>query len=74
MRKLLAAAMHMACLALFWVLVVWPVAGPMASGELAREFGPVLCAVKGEVARLAGGPRLESRPHHAGGARPACDT
>jgi hypothetical protein len=31
-----------ACLALFWLLVVWPVTGPIASGELVREFGPLV--------------------------------
>jgi hypothetical protein len=37
-RKTFALAMHLACLALFWVTVVWPVASPVGSGELAREF------------------------------------
>jgi hypothetical protein len=44
-RKTFAIAMHMSCLALFGLTVVWPVASPMASGELAREFAPVLQAL-----------------------------
>ena len=35
----------MACLALFGLAVVWPVVSPVASGELAREFEPVLQAL-----------------------------
>jgi hypothetical protein len=41
-RKTLAIAMHITCLGLFGLTVVWPVASPIASGELAREFKPVL--------------------------------
>jgi hypothetical protein len=37
-----ALAMHLTCLALFGLFVVWPVVAPIASGELAREFQPVL--------------------------------
>jgi hypothetical protein len=44
-RKTLAIAIHMTCLALFGLTVVWPVASPLASGELAREFAPVLQAL-----------------------------
>jgi len=45
MRKAMAMAMHVACLALFGLMVVWPLASPIASGELAREFKPVLDAL-----------------------------
>lgn len=44
-RKALALSMHCSCLALFGLLVVWPVLSPIASGELAREFEPVLEAL-----------------------------
>jgi hypothetical protein len=44
-RKTFALAIHMTCLGLFGLTVVWPVASPMASGELAREFKPVLEAL-----------------------------
>jgi hypothetical protein len=44
-RKLTALFMHCTCLALFGLFVVWPVVGPIASGELAREFQPVLEAL-----------------------------
>jgi len=44
-RKTLAVATHFTCLAFFGLLVVWPVASPIASGELAREFKPVLQAL-----------------------------
>ena len=44
-RKAAAMAMHIACLALFGLIVVWPLASPIASGELAREFKPVLDAL-----------------------------
>lgn len=37
--------MHAACLVLFALVVVWPVASPIASGEVAREFQPVLQAL-----------------------------
>lgn len=40
-RKTFALALHLACLALFWLTVVWPVVSPLGSGELAREFQPV---------------------------------
>ena len=43
-RKTLALAMHMSCLALFWSLVVSPVLTPILSGELQREFKPLLQA------------------------------
>ena len=46
-RKTLALAMHMACLGLFGLIVVWPVASPLARGELAREFKPVLEVLAG---------------------------
>jgi hypothetical protein len=46
-RKTLALAMHMACLGLFGLIVVWPVASPLARGELAREFQPVLEVLAG---------------------------
>lgn len=41
-RKAAAAVLHVTCLALFGFLVVWPVASPIARGELAREFRPVV--------------------------------
>lgn len=41
-RKTFALALHMTCLGLFGLFVVWPVASPASSGELAREFKPVL--------------------------------
>ena len=44
-RKTFAIAVHMACLGLFGLIVVWPVASPIARGELAREFKPVLEAL-----------------------------
>ena len=44
-RKAFAIALHLSCLALFGLTVVWPVASPLASGELAREFKPVLEAL-----------------------------
>jgi hypothetical protein len=45
-RKAFAITVHMACLGLFWLVVVVPVASPIASGELAREFKPVLRALE----------------------------
>lgn len=44
-RKTFALAMHLTCLGLFGWMVVWPVASPIARGELAREFKPVLEAL-----------------------------
>lgn len=44
-RKTFALTLHVGCLGLFGLLVVWPVASPLASGELAREFKPVLEAL-----------------------------
>jgi hypothetical protein len=41
-RKTMALGMHLTCLGLFGLLVVWPVARPIATGELAREFKPML--------------------------------
>ncbi len=41
-RKTVALAMHLACLGLFGLTVVWPVASPVARGELMREFKPLL--------------------------------
>lgn len=49
-RKTFALALHVACLALFGASVVWPVASPIARGELAREFKPVLEAWEGWMA------------------------
>lgn len=46
-RKAVAVALHTTCLGLFGILVVWPVVSPLASGELAREFKPVLDALAG---------------------------
>lgn len=40
-RKTFALAMHLVCLAVFWMTVVWPVVSPVGSGELAREFALV---------------------------------
>lgn len=44
-RKTFALAMHMSCLALFWTLVVSPLLTPIRTGELQREFKPVLQAL-----------------------------
>jgi hypothetical protein len=44
-RKGMAITLHMACLAVFGLTVVWPVASPLARDELAREFKPVLEAL-----------------------------
>jgi hypothetical protein len=44
-RKGCAAAMHVTFLGLFWLVVVSPVVSPIRSGELAREFKPVLDAL-----------------------------
>ena len=41
-RKTFAFAMEMMCLGLFGWAVVWPLASPIARGELARECKPVL--------------------------------
>ncbi|WP_222622803.1 hypothetical protein [Ramlibacter cellulosilyticus] len=41
-QKTFAIATHVTCLGLFGLVVVWPIASPLASGELAREFAPVL--------------------------------
>lgn len=30
--------LHLACLGLFGLSVVWPVVGPLASGQVARDF------------------------------------
>lgn len=43
-RKTFALALHLACLGLFALTVVLPVVGPVASGELAREFQPLQAA------------------------------
>lgn len=48
-RKTFALAMHMACLWLFWLLVASPLVTSLRSGELAREFAPVVEAVRGWV-------------------------
>ncbi|HEX2543393.1 MAG TPA: hypothetical protein VHL79_00850 [Ramlibacter sp.] len=37
-RKTFALAMHFGCLGLFGLTVVWPVIGPIASGEVARDL------------------------------------
>lgn len=55
-RKTLAVAMHFICLGLFGLIVVWPVASPLASGQLAREFKPELEALATWVALRAGKP------------------
>jgi hypothetical protein len=52
-RKTFALTMHAACLALFWLLVVRPVVTPIASGELQREFAPVLRAWTAWTSELA---------------------
>ena len=44
-RKVAALVLHLTCLALFGLFVVWPVVSPIASGELEREFKPVLEAL-----------------------------
>lgn len=41
-RKTFALALHVGCLGLFGFFVVWPVASPIARGQLAREFQPVV--------------------------------
>ena len=43
-RKTFALTLHLACLALFGLTVVMPVAGPVGRGELARELQPVQAA------------------------------
>lgn len=48
-RKALAITMHVTGLALFGIVVVWPVVSPIASGELAQEFRPALQALAGWV-------------------------
>jgi hypothetical protein len=40
-RKTFALSLHLACLGLFWLTVVWPVLGPVGRGELARELKPL---------------------------------
>lgn len=37
-RKTCAMVLHLACLGLFGLSVVWPVVGPLASGQVARDF------------------------------------
>ena len=44
-RKATALAMHLSGLTLFALTVVWPVVSPIASGELGREFRPMLHAL-----------------------------
>jgi hypothetical protein len=44
-RKTLAIAMHMACLGLFVLTVVLPLASAISRGELQREFKPALQAL-----------------------------
>jgi hypothetical protein len=41
-RKTVALALHVSCLGFFGFFVVWPVASPIARGQLAREFQPVV--------------------------------
>jgi thiosulfate reductase cytochrome b subunit len=53
MRKAWALTMHLACLWLFWLFCVSPLVSSIASGELAREFAPVLEAVKQMAAGAA---------------------
>lgn len=48
-RKTFALVVHLTCLGLFGLFVVWPVASPIARGELASEFKPVLEALAGET-------------------------
>lgn len=43
-RKAFAMTLHAGGLGLFGMTVVWPVLGPIARGELARDFAPVLAA------------------------------
>ena len=43
-RKTFALTLHLAGLGLFGLTVVWPLVGPIASGEAAREFAPLLVA------------------------------
>ncbi len=43
-RKAFALALHMTCLGLFALVVVWPLVSSVSSGALAREFGPALDA------------------------------
>jgi hypothetical protein len=44
MQKAIALMLHAGGLALFYAVVVMPVASPLATGELAREFKPLLDA------------------------------
>ncbi len=46
-RKTFALALHASCLVLFWALVVSPVVTPILTGELQREFKPLLQAWAG---------------------------
>ena len=39
-RKTCAMVLHLACLGLFGLSVVWPVVGPLASGQVARDHPP----------------------------------
>jgi hypothetical protein len=45
LRTLFALALHAGGLALFYTIVVMPVASPVATGELAREFKPLVDAL-----------------------------
>ncbi|HVE55155.1 MAG TPA: hypothetical protein VNB23_17375 [Ramlibacter sp.] len=45
-RKTFALGLHAASLALFGLTVVWPVVGPLASGEMARDFGLLQSALE----------------------------
>lgn len=44
-RKTFAMTLHAGGLGLFGVTVVWPVLSPIARGELARDFAPLLAAL-----------------------------
>jgi len=49
-RKTFALVLHTTCLGLFGILVVWPLVSSITSGELVREFKPVLQALQGLAA------------------------
>jgi thiosulfate reductase cytochrome b subunit len=57
LRKTWALALHLACLWLFAAVVVWPLVSSVSSGELAREFKPVLQALQRLAAAAAAATR-----------------
>jgi uncharacterized BrkB/YihY/UPF0761 family membrane protein len=53
-RKTFALGLHLACLGVFGLTVVWPVVGPVASGELARELAMLQEAAQAWITALRG--------------------